>query len=87
MSDRDAPSRSIFLRRAHRGGEAHAVLSKPMRNVTHVSAAHTFAFGLSSGHVIDGSHGGKSARYLNHACLLSREAIEVCYVSQLSALR
>lgn len=29
---------------------------------------HTFYFGLSDGRVIDGSQGGNSARWLNHAC-------------------
>src|SRR6516165_4353579 len=29
---------------------------------------HTFVFGLSDGRVIDGSRGGNSARFLNHAC-------------------
>ncbi|CAB3774184.1 SET domain-containing protein [Paraburkholderia humisilvae] len=37
---------------------------------------HTFVFGLSSGRVIDGSRGGNSARFLNHACTPNCEAIE-----------
>jgi uncharacterized protein len=37
---------------------------------------HTFVFGLSSGRVIDGSRGGNSARWLNHACDANCEAIE-----------
>ena len=40
-------------------------------------AGHTFVFGLSSGRVIDGSRGGNSARWLNHACAPNCEAIEV----------
>ncbi|MCC8405326.1 SET domain-containing protein-lysine N-methyltransferase [Paraburkholderia sp. MMS20-SJTN17] len=40
-------------------------------------AGHTFVFGLSSGRVIDGSRGGNSARFLNHACMPNCEAIEV----------
>ena len=38
---------------------------------------HTFVFGLSDGHVIDGSRGGKSARFINHACAPNCEAIEM----------
>ncbi|MFL9966308.1 SET domain-containing protein-lysine N-methyltransferase [Paraburkholderia sediminicola] len=38
---------------------------------------HTFVFGLSDGRVIDGSRGGNSARFLNHACTPNCEAIEV----------
>lgn len=30
-------------------------------------AGHTFVFGLSDGRVIDGSRGGNSARFMNHA--------------------
>jgi SET domain-containing protein len=41
------------------------------------AAGHTFVFGLSSGRVIDGSRGGNSARFLNHACVPNCEAIEV----------
>lgn len=37
---------------------------------------HTFVFGLSDGRVIDGSRGGNSARFLNHACAPNCEAIE-----------
>ncbi|TCG04856.1 SET domain-containing protein-lysine N-methyltransferase [Paraburkholderia steynii] len=37
---------------------------------------HTFVFGLSNGRVIDGSRGGNSARFLNHACDPNCEAIE-----------
>lgn len=37
---------------------------------------HTFLFGLSDGRVIDGSRGGNSARWLNHACAPNCEAIE-----------
>ncbi|MBP0596007.1 SET domain-containing protein-lysine N-methyltransferase [Paraburkholderia sp. LEh10] len=40
-------------------------------------AGHTFVFGLSDGRVIDGSRGGNSARFLNHACDPNCEAIEV----------
>ncbi|MEI6003505.1 SET domain-containing protein-lysine N-methyltransferase, partial [Paraburkholderia bengalensis] len=40
-------------------------------------AGHTFVFGLSDGRVIDGSRGGNSARFLNHACEPNCEAIEV----------
>jgi uncharacterized protein len=38
---------------------------------------HTFVFGLSDGRVIDGSVGGNSARWLNHACNANCEAIEI----------
>lgn len=41
------------------------------------SPGHTFVFGLSDGRVIDGSCGGNSARWLNHACAANCEAIEV----------
>lgn len=37
---------------------------------------HTFLSGLSDGRVIDGSRGGNSARWLNHACAPNCEAIE-----------
>lgn len=37
---------------------------------------HTFLFGLSDGTVIDGSPGGNSARWLNHACEPNCETIE-----------
>ncbi|MFM0039866.1 SET domain-containing protein-lysine N-methyltransferase [Paraburkholderia strydomiana] len=37
---------------------------------------HTFLFGLSDGRVIDGSRGGNSARWLNHACTPNFETIE-----------
>ena len=37
---------------------------------------HTFLFGLSDGPVIDGSRGGNSARWLNHACAPNCETIE-----------
>ncbi|BCZ85292.1 SET domain-containing protein [Paraburkholderia terrae] len=40
-------------------------------------AGHTFVFGLADGRVIDGSRGGNSARFLNHACEPNCEAIEV----------
>jgi SET domain-containing protein len=39
-------------------------------------AGHTFLFGLSDGRVIDGSRGGNSARWLNHACVPNCETIE-----------
>lgn len=38
---------------------------------------HTYLFGLSDGHVIDGARGGNSARWLNHACEANCEAIEI----------
>jgi len=37
---------------------------------------HTFLFGLSDGSVIDGSRGGNSARWLNHACASNCETVE-----------
>ncbi|WP_084690258.1 SET domain-containing protein [Paraburkholderia caledonica] len=37
---------------------------------------HTFLFGLANGRVIDGSLGGNSARWLNHACIANCEAVE-----------
>lgn len=39
-------------------------------------AGHTFLFGLSDGRVIDGSQGGNSARWLNHACVANCETVE-----------
>jgi hypothetical protein len=39
-------------------------------------SGHTFVFGLSDGRVIDGSRGGNSARFINHACAPNCEAIE-----------
>ncbi|MGF6969468.1 SET domain-containing protein [Paraburkholderia sp. WC7.3g] len=39
-------------------------------------SGHTFLFGLSDGRVIDGSRGGTSARWLNHACAPNCETIE-----------
>ncbi len=35
---------------------------------------HTFFFGLDDGSVIDGAHGGNSARWLNHSCAPNCEA-------------
>ncbi|WP_091784161.1 SET domain-containing protein [Paraburkholderia steynii] len=40
-------------------------------------AGHTFVFGLSDGRVIDGSRGGNSPRFLNHACEPNCEVVEV----------
>jgi SET domain-containing protein len=40
------------------------------------SKATRFFFGLSDGRVIDGSRGGNSARWLNHACAPNCETIE-----------
>jgi SET domain-containing protein len=40
------------------------------------AVGHTFVFGLSDGRVIDGSRGGNSARWLNHACAANCEAVE-----------
>jgi SET domain-containing protein len=37
---------------------------------------HTFLFGLSDGRVIDGSRGGNSARWLNHASAPNCETVE-----------
>ncbi|MGF6758945.1 SET domain-containing protein [Paraburkholderia sp. GAS42] len=37
---------------------------------------HTFHFALSDDRVIDGSRGGNSARWLNHACGANCEAVE-----------
>ncbi|SIT37908.1 Nuclear protein SET [Paraburkholderia piptadeniae] len=51
---------------------------------------HTFAFGLSDGRVIDGSRGGNSARFLNHACEPNCEAIEIgsrVYIYALNDIR
>jgi uncharacterized protein len=39
-------------------------------------SGHTFLFGLSGGHVIDGGRGGNGARWLNHACVANCEAVE-----------
>jgi SET domain-containing protein len=38
---------------------------------------HTFLFGLSDGRVIDGSRGGNSVRWLNHACTPNCAAVEI----------
>jgi SET domain-containing protein len=51
---------------------------------------HTFAFGLSDGRVIDGSCGGNSARFLNHACIPNCEAIETgdrVFIHALTAIK
>jgi SET domain-containing protein len=37
---------------------------------------HTFLFGLADGRVIDGSVGGNSSRWINHACVANCEAVE-----------
>ncbi|BBQ03475.1 SET domain-containing protein-lysine N-methyltransferase (plasmid) [Burkholderia sp. SFA1] len=37
---------------------------------------HTFFFGLADGSVIDGAHGGNSARWINHSCRPNAEAEE-----------
>jgi uncharacterized protein len=39
-------------------------------------AGRTFLFGLSDGRVIDGSRGGNSARWINHACAPNCKAVE-----------
>lgn len=52
-------------------------------------AGHTFVFGLTDGRVIDGSRGGNSARFLNHACEPNCEAIEAgerVYIHALTAI-
>lgn len=41
------------------------------------TAGHTYFFGISDGRVIDGGHGGNSARWLNHACAANCEAVEI----------
>jgi uncharacterized protein len=46
------------------------------RHQQHGVDGHTFFFGLSDGRVIDGSHNGNIARWLNHACAANCEAIE-----------
>lgn len=46
------------------------------RHRRHGVAGHTFLFGLSDGRVIDGSRGGNSARWINHACTPNCEAVE-----------
>lgn len=46
------------------------------RRQRHGVDGHTFFFGLSNGYVIDGSRGGNSARWLNHACAANCEAVE-----------
>ena len=51
---------------------------------------HTFAFGLADGRLIDGSRGGNSARYLNHACTPNCEAIETgdrVFIDALTAIK
>ena len=44
-------------------------------------AGHTFVFGLSDGRVIDGSRGGNSARFLNHACARTAKRLSRVIVS------
>jgi SET domain-containing protein len=46
------------------------------RHKRHGVDGHTFLFGLSDGRLIDGSRGGNSARWLNHACAANCEAVE-----------
>ncbi|SKC88976.1 hypothetical protein SAMN05446935_6409 [Burkholderia sp. YR290] len=41
------------------------------------AVGHRLVFVLSSGLVIDDSRGDNSARFLNHACIPNREAVEV----------
>ncbi|SKC84708.1 hypothetical protein SAMN05445504_4170 [Burkholderia sp. CF099] len=41
------------------------------------AVGHRLVFVLSSGLVIDDSRGDNSARFLNHACISNREAVEV----------
>ncbi|WP_035478373.1 SET domain-containing protein [Paraburkholderia phenoliruptrix] len=41
------------------------------------NTGHTFLFGLTDGHVIDGGRGGNSARWLNHACDANCTAFEI----------
>lgn len=42
-----------------------------------IDPGHTYLFGLSDGRVIDGTRGGNSVRWLNHACEANCEAIEI----------
>lgn len=51
----------------HRASRAHEVRG---------TSGHTFLFGLSDGSVIDGSQGGNSARWINHACDANCVAVE-----------
>ena len=90
--------RGVFALRALRAGELileytgtvmawkHAV----SRHRRFGAAGHTFLFGLSDGRVIDGSLGGNSARWLNHACVANCEAVESdgrVYIQAVSNIR
>ena len=57
-------------------GEATTWREAVRRHQRHGVDGHTFFFGLSNGYVIDGSCGGNSARWLNHACATNCEAVE-----------
>jgi hypothetical protein len=57
-------------------GEVTTWRKATARHQRHGVEGHTFFFGLSDGRVIDGSHGGNSARWLNHACAANCEAVE-----------
>ncbi|AOJ04858.1 MULTISPECIES: SET domain-containing protein [Burkholderia] len=57
-------------------GEVIAWRTATQAHRRHGHAGHTFYFGLSNGHVIDGSIGGNSARWLNHACAPNCRAVE-----------
>ena len=60
--------------RIHRYGPDLEACRKPTSPIR--EEGHTFLFGLSDGRVIDGSLGGNSARWLNHACVANCEAVE-----------
>jgi SET domain-containing protein len=57
-------------------GEVTSWRNAPRRHSRDDVAGHTFLFGLSDGRVIDGSRGGNSARWINHACTPHCEAVE-----------
>jgi SET domain-containing protein len=76
--------RGVFALRALSAGElileyAGTVMSWKQAITRHHrfgKEGHTFFFGLSDGRVIDGSLGGNSTRWLNHACVANCEAVE-----------
>ena len=82
-ADRDASRRDVRPYTARgclpfsQSRRASVSLNTRARSRAGDAAGHTFVFGLSGGRVIDGSRGGNSTRFLNHACEPNCEAIEV----------
>ncbi|WP_415766420.1 SET domain-containing protein-lysine N-methyltransferase [Paraburkholderia sp. J10-1] len=68
-----APGKSICQFAAGATGVGRGALKK---RIFSYATSHTFLFGLSSGHVIDGCRGGNGTPWLNHACAATCEAVE-----------